>query len=151
MDQGTTDWKDQARDLHAKGATVTELATYFGKSRSTISYALDLNGSRDKARERKRAERMGVSKRNPVARKPIVREPEPEPEVKAGPTLPTLSFLAKPFDADPVEPLIRRSAPKPIIVREAPGVDRWRTIHRDMKRRGKVPDRAATLIDQFHA
>lgn len=143
-------WRDQARALHAKGATVTELAAYFGKSRSTISYALDLNGSRDKARERKRAERQSSGYRDPVARKFKAVEPAPVVEEKPVPSLPVVSILTKPM-IEETESSPRRLAFTPIIVREAPGVDRWRSIHREMKRRGKIPDRAATLVGQFHA
>jgi hypothetical protein len=146
-----SDWIAEARRRLDAGVSLAEVARSFGCSVDRIRYALDLNGEREKKRERSRLARK--RERESGERKAPAYRPRIEPRLKqqigaaqyaavqpeARPvSLPQITLLAQP-DEDQ-RPQIRL-APIPRVTVSA-GAERIRAIHQSMIRRGLIPERS---------
>lgn len=140
-------WHEEARRMHAAGASPREICKKFGKSATSVRCAIDENyrqkqldsTRRQKARERtrlrQREEIKGVRVRIELPAEPIdrlVQRAYAEKPARRPLTLPQISFPAL-----PEEPAVRKFAPRTRVT-VSPGAERWREIHRQMIRRGKV-------------
>lgn len=151
-----TDWVAQARILIANGGSVADVARYLGKRGDALRYALDIDGEREKQkerdklrRERAKAEHSGVRPRAPGKRPAhayqeersaasAYRDPKPSRPL----TLPKISLP----DLD--EPKVIRFVPKPRVV-VSDGAERIRVIHQRMIRTGRIPERS-DLLENLH-
>lgn len=138
----------RARILIDGGMPVAAAAREVGKSEHAVRFNLDINGCKEKTLARTRASRKRRREYSGVA----VDRPSPDPRQKQPkegqvcikgdtPINPTLSFVSLPiFNLPPLEPEPKRRiriAPKTRL-RVSPGAERWRSIHQNMIRRGKV-------------
>lgn len=154
-------WTDRARRMLDAGETISNIAAAIGVKTDRIRYHLDIDGRKAryratsaswKKKDREANKTVGAirTKQTPQVRneRDAIERAYADPKPVSKPTLPAISILTTPVnDAAP-----RASfAPRSTVVREAPGVDRWRTIHREMIRAGKLPERGTSLVDQFHA
>ncbi|WP_199086008.1 helix-turn-helix domain-containing protein [Bosea sp. ASV33] len=147
MSTPTPDWHAVAKQMHAEGARICEIARRLRKSRSTVRWAVDAGNERQQHRDRVRVQRQTIA---PGIRRRVTRQPVPEPvaaplvEIGTKPTLPKISLLAA---AEP-EPIVRKFAPRTRIRPASSGAERWRQIHRAMIRAGKLPEPG--LPEQLH-
>ena len=147
----TPDWAAEARRRLDSGMTLAAVARSFGCGVDKVRYALDLNGEREKKRERSRLARkrarMAEERKAPAYRprldprlrqqvgaaQHIAAQPEARPI-----SLPRITILAQP-DEDQ-RPQIKL-VPVPRVTVNA-GAERIRAIHQSMIRRGLIPERS---------
>lgn len=128
-------WREEARRLIDSGMPVKHAAAAVGKHESTIRVALDINGAKERRASWRTSNRVASKDRDKVRERPVLGSYGPDPVARPL-TLPRISIQALP-DEDKRD---IRFAPRTRLPAASEGAERWRRIHREMIRAGKLPE-----------
>lgn len=140
-----SDWREEARRLHASGMAVKAIARIVGKGATTVRTGLNINGEYERSLLRTKERKAAMRKAEKAIRVRLDDPPKradrsvqaayADKPARHSPSLPKISL--PPIDEAPVT---RRFAPR-VRWTASPGAERWREIHLAMIRAGKITPR----------